>query len=67
MPTGLGDIFESGMSTLDSLLGIGGDIQYIFYAVLAVVGICLLAIVLTGCWSVGSGQTNINDLAKSVL
>jgi len=55
----------SAADAANDVLGMSTVLKPMLIVGVSVVGFCLVAVVVTMCWSVGSGQTNVNQLAST--
>ena len=64
-PKGLRDVYSSGCGAAEEILGFPKIGKNLFIAGFAVVVVVILVIVGTMAWGVGSGNIDVNELAKS--
>jgi hypothetical protein len=64
-PKGLRNIWNAGIDATTGLLGIPKTVRTLLYVGLAIGGLCLIVMVSTACWGVGSGKIDVNRLAES--
>ena len=62
-----GDVWDAGTGCAESLLGLPQTAESMLWALIAVGGLTLIAVVITMCWSVGSGGTSVNQLAETAV
>lgn len=65
MPSGLKDVFESGVEAGQTILGVPKTAKTFMIVGITIFGVILLVVVGTMAWGVGSGKIDVNELAES--
>lgn len=63
----IGDFFEGAIDSAQALVTLPATLTNLLVPGVIIAGLCLLAVVFTMCWSVGSGKTNVNELANTAV